>query len=29
MDIQPIPANKRTLGGFDYLLLWAGVGISL
>jgi putative hydroxymethylpyrimidine transporter CytX len=29
MDIRPIPAAGRTLGGFDYLLLWAGVGISL
>lgn len=29
MDIRPIPAARRTLGGFDFLLLWAGVGISL
>ena len=29
MDIRPIPAEGRTLGGFDFLLLWAGVGISL
>ena len=29
MDIQPIPAAGRTLGGFDFLLLWSGVGISL
>lgn len=29
MDIRPIPAAGRTLGGFDFLLLWAGVGISL
>jgi len=29
MDIRPIPAAGRTLGGFDFLLLWSGVGISL
>lgn len=29
VDIQPIPAKDRTLGGVDYFLLWAGVAISL
>ena len=29
MDIRPIESSKRNLGGFDYLLLWAGVAISL
>ena len=29
MDILPVNADKRTLGGFDFLLLWSGVGISL
>ena len=29
MNIQPIKSNERNLGGFDYLLLWAGVAISL
>ena len=28
-DIRPIPATGRTLGGLDFFLLWAGVGISL
>jgi putative hydroxymethylpyrimidine transporter CytX len=29
MDIQPIAAEKRTLGGLDFFWLWAGVAISL
>ena len=29
MDIQPVGQSKRTLGGTDYFLLWAGVAISL
>ncbi|MFC1505040.1 putative hydroxymethylpyrimidine transporter CytX [Thermodesulfobacteriota bacterium] len=29
MDIKPIGKDKRTLGGMDYFLLWAGVAISL
>ena len=29
MDIKPLPAAGRTLGGLDFFLLWAGVGISL
>jgi nucleobase:cation symporter-1, NCS1 family len=29
MDIQPTRPSERNLGGFDYFLLWAGVGISL
>lgn len=29
MDIQPIGANDRNLGGADYFLLWAGVAVSL
>jgi putative hydroxymethylpyrimidine transporter CytX len=29
MDIKPIKTDKRTLGGVDYFLLWAGVAISL
>jgi NCS1 family nucleobase:cation symporter-1 len=29
MDIQPIRANERNLGGLDFFLLWAGVAISL
>jgi putative hydroxymethylpyrimidine transporter CytX len=29
MDIKPVGKEKRTLGGMDYFLLWAGVGISL
>ena len=29
MDIKPINASERNLGGIDYLLLWAGVAVSL
>lgn len=29
MDIRPVPAAERNLGGMDYFLLWAGVAISL
>lgn len=29
MDIKPISTSERNLGGIDYLLLWAGVAISL
>ena len=29
MDIEPVKREDRNLGGFDYFLLWAGVGISL
>jgi putative hydroxymethylpyrimidine transporter CytX len=29
MDIKPVPASDRNLGGFDFFLLWAGVAISL
>ena len=29
MDILPVGAHERTLGGRDYFLLWAGVAISL
>ena len=29
MDIKPITAEERNLGGVDYFLLWAGVAISL
>ena len=29
MDIKPVKIEDRNLGGFDYFLLWAGVGISL
>jgi putative hydroxymethylpyrimidine transporter CytX len=29
MDIQPVGDSKRTLGGVDFFLLWAGVAISL
>ena len=29
MDIQPVGLSKRTLGGPDYFLLWAGAAISL
>jgi putative hydroxymethylpyrimidine transporter CytX len=29
MDIQPTGTSERTMGGVDYFLLWAGVGISL
>ena len=29
MDIQPIGAKDRSLGGADYFLLWAGVAVSL
>jgi len=29
MDIKPIGIPERNLGGIDYLLLWAGVAISL
>ena len=29
MDIRPIPASGRNLGGVDFFLLWAGVAISL
>ncbi len=29
MDIEPVKIEDRNLGGFDYFLLWAGVGISL
>lgn len=29
MDIRPVSASERNLGGMDYFLLWAGVGISL
>lgn len=29
MDIRPVPASERNLGGTDFFLLWAGVAISL
>ncbi|MFZ0244031.1 MAG: putative hydroxymethylpyrimidine transporter CytX [Desulfobacterales bacterium] len=29
MNIEPVKIEDRNLGGFDYFLLWAGVGISL
>ena len=29
MDIRPVPASERRLGGRDFFLLWAGVAISL
>jgi len=29
MDIRPVPAEDRNLGGVDFFLLWAGVAISL
>jgi nucleobase:cation symporter-1, NCS1 family len=29
MDIRPVPASERNLGGMDFFLLWAGVAISL
>ena len=29
MDIRPVPAAQRNLGGKDFFLLWAGVAISL
>ncbi len=29
MDIRPVPATERNLGGLDFFLLWAGVAISL
>ncbi|MDP4856461.1 MAG: putative hydroxymethylpyrimidine transporter CytX [Desulfobacterales bacterium] len=29
MDIKPVKIEDRNLGGLDYFLLWAGVGISL
>ena len=29
MDIKPISTSERNLGGIDYLLLWAGVAVSL
>jgi NCS1 family nucleobase:cation symporter-1 len=29
MDIRPVPASERSLGGRDFFLLWAGVAISL
>lgn len=29
MDIRPVGASERTLGGWDFFLLWAGVAISL
>jgi len=29
MDIRPVPAAERNLGGMDFFLLWAGVAISL
>jgi nucleobase:cation symporter-1, NCS1 family len=29
MDIRPVPASDRNLGGRDFFLLWAGVAISL
>ena len=29
MNIKPVVRGDRNLGGFDYLLLWAGVAISL
>jgi len=29
LDIQPIQAKDRNLGGADYFLLWAGVAVSL
>jgi putative hydroxymethylpyrimidine transporter CytX len=29
MDIRPVPAAERRLGGLDFFLLWAGVAISL
>jgi putative hydroxymethylpyrimidine transporter CytX len=29
MNIRPVPAAERNLGGSDFFLLWAGVAISL
>ena len=29
MNIKPVDVSERTLGGFDYFILWAGVAISL
>jgi putative hydroxymethylpyrimidine transporter CytX len=29
MNIKPLKMSGRNLGGFDYFLLWSGVGISL
>jgi putative hydroxymethylpyrimidine transporter CytX len=29
MDIRPVAASERNLGGMDFFLLWAGVAISL
>ena len=29
MDITPVNASERNLGGLDYFLLWSGVAISL
>jgi NCS1 family nucleobase:cation symporter-1 len=29
MDIRPVSASERNLGGMDFFLLWAGVAISL
>ncbi len=29
MDIRPVQASERNLGGMDFFLLWAGVAISL
>ncbi len=29
MDIRPVVASERNLGGIDFFLLWAGVAISL
>ncbi len=29
MDIKPVSASERNLGGLDYFLLWSGVAISL
>ena len=29
MDINPVSASAKNLGGIDYFLLWAGVAISL
>jgi putative hydroxymethylpyrimidine transporter CytX len=29
MDITTLPVTRRTLGGVDYFLLWAGVAVSL
>jgi NCS1 family nucleobase:cation symporter-1 len=27
--LEPVPDEKRTLGGFDFALLWVGAGVSL